>query len=91
MLGFFRGLVLGPASFLLHINHLHTICSGLKYVDYTTVWETCCEDLNNSQLQVTADQACEWPKRNQMTTYTPNPVVELLPHRYCVGANLTAP
>ena len=40
-----QGTVPDPVSFLLHINDLRAICSGVNYVDDTTIWESCSADL----------------------------------------------
>ena len=61
-----QGTVLGPVGFLLHINDLHTTCNSTKYVDNTTFWESCSADCSETQLQMPADQAYEWPENNLM-------------------------
>ena len=34
-----QGTLLGPITFLLHINDLKTVCRSVKYVDDTTIWK----------------------------------------------------
>ena len=45
-----QGTVLGPVCFLLHINDLRTTCDDVKYVDETTIWESCSADCSDSQI-----------------------------------------
>ena len=62
-----QGTLVGPISFLLHINHLQTVVSHVKYVDDSSLWEVCGADGGNSLIQVATDQAVEWSARNLMT------------------------
>ncbi len=61
-----QGTLLGPVGFLLHINDLQTICNTVKYVDDSSIWEVCAANCHDSQLQLAADQACEWTRKNLM-------------------------
>ncbi len=56
----------GRSCFLLHINHLHTSCDMVKYVDDSTIMESCIFTREDSQLQTAADQCDEWSDRNLM-------------------------
>ena len=55
-----------PVCFLLHINDLHTCFPTLKYVDDSSVWESCASDCHDSHLQEAAEQAETWSSRNLM-------------------------
>ena len=65
-----QGTLLGPATFLLHINDLKTDCRSVKYVDDTTIWEACDKKRLNSKIQITANQACTWCQKNNMKINT---------------------
>ena len=65
-----QGTLLGPVCFLLHINDLHTDTSNVKYVDDTTIWESCNIDGANSKIQAAADQAATWSSQNNMLLNT---------------------
>ena len=57
-----QGTLLGPVSFLFYINDLHTSCNVVKYVDDSTIWETCSVTGANSILQDAATEAAVWSK-----------------------------
>ena len=61
-----QGTLLGPSTFLLHINDLKTECNSIKYVDDTTIWESCDKNGNNSKIQNAANQTYEWCQSNNM-------------------------
>ncbi len=65
-----QGTLLGPVTFLLHINDLQPACSTVKYVDDSTLWETCDRYGRNSVIQCAADQAYDWTERNHMQINT---------------------
>ena len=65
-----QGTLLGPTSFLLHINDLQTICKATKYVDDASIWEECNYNGKDSKLQMAADQASEWSLNNNMLINT---------------------
>ena len=46
-----QGTLLGPSTFLLHINDLKTDCHSIKYVDDTTIWEACNKNGDDSHIQ----------------------------------------
>ena len=62
-----QGTLVGPISFLLHINDLQTVVNHVKYVDDSCLWKVCGADGSNSVIQVATDQAVEWSARNLMT------------------------
>ena len=62
-----QGTLIGPVAFLLHINSLHTDCNDVKYVDDTTVWESCSSDGGDSKLQGAADDVLQWTITNNMS------------------------
>ncbi len=57
---------MGPPCFLVHINALKSICYDEKYVDDTSVWETCDRCGENSNIQTAVDQAVKWYTENNM-------------------------
>ena len=61
-----QGTVLGPISFLLHINDLQTEANHVKYVDDSSLWEVCGADGSDSMIQVATNQAVKWSARNFM-------------------------
>ena len=61
-----QGTLLGPVTFLLHINDLNTVCNSVKYVDDTTIWEACSPDLSNSKIQIASNQVSSWCENNNM-------------------------
>ena len=61
-----QGTLTGPTAFLLHINDLHTVCPHIKYVDDTSIWESCNISGSNSQLQQAADQVSAWTEKTKM-------------------------
>jgi hypothetical protein len=65
-----QGTLLGPVTFLLHINDLKTECKSIKYVDDTTIWETCTTESSSSNLQNAANQAMSWCSKNNMKLNT---------------------
>ena len=65
-----QGTLLGPSTFLLHINDLKTDCHSVKYVDDTTVWEVCNKKGGNSKIQTAANQIFKWCEDNNMKINT---------------------
>ena len=65
-----QGTLLGPSTFLLHINDLQTDCHSVKYVDDTTIWESCDRKGVLSQLQTAANQTISWCNDNNMKINT---------------------
>ena len=65
-----QGTLTGPTSFLLHINDLQTACAHVKYVDDTSLWESCNISGSDSKLQQAADQVNVWTSRNKMQLNT---------------------
>ena len=65
-----QGTLLGPLTFLIHINDLNTDCSSIKYVDDTTLWEACSLSGNDSCIQHATDQALQWCNNNNMKINT---------------------
>ena len=61
-----QGTLLGPVAFIYHINDLSTVCNTVKYVDDTTVWESCDTCGSNSKIQTAANQAGMWSNKNNM-------------------------
>ena len=61
-----QGTLIGPVTFLLHINDLKTVCESEKYVDDASIWEVCDRDGEDSQIQEAADQAALWSNKNNM-------------------------
>jgi hypothetical protein len=61
-----QGTKHGPTGFLLHINDLQTVCNSLKYVDDSSIWESCNISGENSKLQEATDQAYSWSQENKM-------------------------
>ena len=61
-----QGTLLGPVCFLLHINDLKTNCPAVKYVDDTTIWESCNRSGEDSHIQEAMYQTEEWSKQNNM-------------------------
>ncbi len=55
-----QGTLLGPGTFLMHINDLRTDCDMTKYVDDARMWEVCEYTGVDSDIQVAADQATIW-------------------------------
>ncbi len=50
------GTLLGPVTFLVHINDFRTDCDLTKYVDDAIMWEVCEYPGIDSDIQVAADQ-----------------------------------
>jgi hypothetical protein len=65
-----QGTLLGPSAFLLHINNFKTVCNSVKYVDDTTIWESCRRDGGDSKLQYAANQSIGWCTTNNMKINT---------------------
>jgi len=65
-----QGTLLGPTTFLLHINCLQTQCPATKFVDDTTIWEHCHISGIDSKLQAATEQLTDWCKSNNMTLNT---------------------
>ena len=65
-----QGTLLGPTSFLLHINDLQTECKTIKYVDDASIWAVCNRDGTDDTLQLAADQALQWSMNNNMVINT---------------------
>jgi len=61
-----QGTLVGPVSFLLHINDLQACVNSVKYVDDSSIWEVCAADAHDSQIQVATNQAADWATRNLM-------------------------
>ena len=61
-----QGTLLGPVTFLLHINDLKTVCNSVKYVDDTTIWESCSANTSNSKIQEAANEVTSWCQINNM-------------------------
>jgi hypothetical protein len=65
-----QGTLLGPTSFLLHINDLQTECKAVKYVDDASIWEECDRSGADSRIQNAADQASQWSHNNNLLINT---------------------
>ena len=65
-----QGTLTGPTAFLLHINDLQTVCSHMKYVDDTSIWESTNISGSTSKLQQAADQVITWSAANRMQLNT---------------------
>jgi hypothetical protein len=65
-----QGTILGPLTFLIHINDLNTCCNSIKYVDDTTLWESCNLAKGDSNIQHAANEAMTWCKSNNMKINT---------------------
>ncbi len=50
-----HGTLLGPVTFLMHINELRTDCNMTKYVDDAAMWEVCEYTGVDSDIQVATD------------------------------------
>jgi hypothetical protein len=61
-----QGTLLGPVTFLIHINDLSTSCESIKYVDDTTIWEACSLSNSTSKIQLAANQVSSWCMNNNM-------------------------
>jgi hypothetical protein len=60
-----QGTLLGPVTFLIHINDLQPGLDTVKFVDDTTLWEAC--DIQDAgHLQQAADKVLEWTDANKM-------------------------
>ena len=91
-----QGTLSGPKHFLVHINDLQTPCPIYKYVDNSTIFEICNQDMV-SVIQDSADVVEQWSRNNDMrinTTKTKemvicfrrdNTFVDSLPHIYMNG------
>ena len=60
-----QGTLLGVLFFLCMINDLTTECTGIKYVDDTTIYHTS-SDPSDTTLQKSVDTAIDWSKQNSM-------------------------
>ncbi len=49
---------------------MKTICDYEKYVDHTTLWESCSRSGSDSNMQTVADQVVEWMYKNNMELNT---------------------
>ncbi len=49
---------------------MKTICNDEKYVDDSTLWESCNRSGSDSNMQTAADQADEWTNKNNMELNT---------------------
>jgi hypothetical protein len=65
-----QGTLLGPVSFILHINDLKTCTNTVKYVDDTSLWESCSIAGTDSVLQQAADEVLQWSQANNMALNT---------------------
>ena len=61
-----QGSLLGPISFIIHIDDLHLLCDILKYVDDTTLSETIGSNSPISDMQSFLDQLQTWSDQNNM-------------------------
>ncbi len=61
-----QGTLMGPVGFLFLINDFHTACDTVKYVDDSTIWETCPATGEGSTIQAATDEAGAWTERNKM-------------------------
>ena len=61
-----QGTLLGPVTFLAHINNLQPSCNTIKYVDDTTVWEISNTTGSDSKIQTAADDVMNWCEENNM-------------------------
>ena len=52
-----QGILLDPVGFLFHINDFKTASDSTKYVDDSTLWESCSATGADSKLQAAADEA----------------------------------
>ena len=59
-----QGALVGPMSFLFHINDLQTVANHTKYVHDSSLWEVCRADGSDSEIQMATDQAVVWSGRN---------------------------
>ncbi len=60
-----QGTKLGPVLFIIMINDLTTTCPSFKYVDDTTLLHIS-NDPKAPDLQISANEAVEWSKQNDM-------------------------
>ena len=67
--GFLQGTLSGPKHFLVHINDLQTPCPIYKYVDDSTIFEICNQDMV-SVIQDSADLVEQWSCNNDMRINT---------------------
>ena len=64
-----QGTLSGPKHFLVHINDLQTPCPIYKYVDDSTIFEICNQDMV-SVIQDSADLVEQWSCNNDMRINT---------------------
>ena len=64
-----HGILSGPQHFLVHINDLQTPCPIYKYVDDSTIFEICSQDIV-SVIQDSADVVEQWSYNNDMRINT---------------------
>ena len=65
-----QGTLLGPVTFLIHINDLRTTSKYVKYVDDTSIWEACNIIGSDSKLQASANEVVSWCHTNKMLLNT---------------------
>jgi hypothetical protein len=61
-----QGSLLGPISFIIHIDDLRLLCELLKYVDDVTMSEIIASSSAPSQMQSFLDQLLAWSDINNM-------------------------
>ena len=61
-----QGSLLGPVSFIIHIDDLQPLCDVLKYVDDTTLTEIIGPKSSASAMQCFLEQLLTWSNNNNM-------------------------
>ena len=83
-----QGILSGPKYFLVHINDLQTPCPIYKYVDDSTIFELCNQDMIYV-IQDSADVGEQWSYNNDMhinTTKTKEMVIRFRRDRTFVNS-----